>query len=126
MRALVISGLVEVIRQFSVEVLCIEFGARRLGGIQTNDARSVPKTIKTEAVCVCVCVLKCTKSDSKESLGRFRWPLGRRLLLGVLWVGPWGCPAISFSHVAHLFEFGCHFGAHWILKGVPKVVFLQD
>ena len=40
------------------------------------------------------------KNESKGGLRRFRWPLGRRLVLGMmLRVVPWSCSAISLPHV---------------------------
>ena len=70
---------------------------------------------------------KCIKSDSKGGLGRSRWPLGCRLVLGVLRVSPWSCPAISFSHVGYqVVDFWHKLGACWILKRIAKVFFQEN
>ena len=33
------------------------------------------------------------------------------------------CFSLAFKR--NLVDLGCHFGAHWILKGGPKITFLQ-
>ena len=62
---------------------------------------------------------KSTNNPPKVNRDRFGKKVGSRT--------PTNCEILCFFRAfwRHLADFGCHFGAHWMLKGVPKVRFFK-